>query len=435
MLKHIIADVDGVDAAVNTDTGEDRGLVVATRDHKTYTTKTVFFTNSTYGKEMAQNGAYGAVAWVLHDGTDTTEADSGTADTNTLNHVIDAGQTYASSVCVGMTVHNTDDNSYAAVTVVTDTDLTCDGDVCPDGDEAFTVGPAWTFTQPVGGADWVEDDPGQFHNGTQSLYCNRAEVGDVMQLQNVNGEDVVMTSQFVALSMWVYVNNNWAGGDSFSVYAMVDGAQEGDKVYLEDYFPYGTDDQWHYINIPLSDMGLASSTLDSFRFECESIQGTKPRFYLDEITLQASGTAVDFTVEPDKGTWFHIKAFQTTFVDAHDSEQANSTVPHLSYEKILDVTPTTGYIYKRYSEGNADPISEARITSLMDLLSYPYSEITNVIADENNTLVTISNTYPAGMAFVLKAEELDKIVYSVEDDFSGLLYFRICVQGYVEQRD
>ena len=93
MWKTFLSNKQGIDVEINTDDGEDRGLVVATRRHKTYDTKTVFFTNPTYGREMAQDGAYGTVAWTLHDGTDTTEADSGTADANTTNHVEDGDQT------------------------------------------------------------------------------------------------------------------------------------------------------------------------------------------------------------------------------------------------------------------------------------------------------------------------------------------------------
>ena len=98
------------------------------------------------------------------------------------------------------------------------------------------------------------------------------------------------------------------------------------------------------------------------------------------------------------------------------------------------MTPTTGYIYKRYSAGETDPISEMRITNLMDLLSLPYSKINNYVSDGTNTLITIENTYPPGMEYVLKSEDLDKLVFTIDDKFDDLLYFRICVQGYVEQR-
>ena len=118
----------------------------------------------------------------------------------------------------------------------------------------------------------------------------------------------------------------------------------------------------------------------------------------------------------------------------HKSDLVNATLPLLGYDKILAMTPTEGYIYKRFSEGNTDPIFEVRITNLMDLLSLPYSTITNAMSDGTNTLITITNEYPDGVAFVMKAEDLDKMVYTVEDDFSQLLFMRISVQGYVEQR-
>ena len=71
MWKFFLANKSGQDAEVNSDTGEVPGLVVATRPLKTFDTKTVFFTNPTYGREMAQNAAFGGVALLLHDGTDT----------------------------------------------------------------------------------------------------------------------------------------------------------------------------------------------------------------------------------------------------------------------------------------------------------------------------------------------------------------------------
>ena len=72
MWKFFLGDKAGTSVGVNADTGEDVGLVVATRPHKAFTTKTAFFTNPTYGREMAQNAAY-AGSVLIHDGTDTGE--------------------------------------------------------------------------------------------------------------------------------------------------------------------------------------------------------------------------------------------------------------------------------------------------------------------------------------------------------------------------
>ena len=367
MFKSIIADSSGVPVEVNTDTGENTALVVATRDHKTYTTKTAFFSNPTHGIEMAQDGKYGGTPLLIHDGTDTV---------------------------------------------------------------------AWTFSEPVGTA-WVADSTTRFYSDAKALLSSNSNVGAIMQVINNTGpgDNIDMTASYVALTMWINVDSDWVTGDSVSVYAHVDGSLVGNAVMLEDYFDYSTYDVWHWINIPLTDMGIGSTSIDAFRFEIESRAGAKsPTFYIDEMYLQVSGSSIDFEITPDKGTWFYIKAFQTTFVDAYNPDNADGTMPNLSYNKILDVASTTGYVYKRYIEGNTHPVSERRITNLMDLLSLPYSKISNYISDGTNTLITIENTYPTGMEFVLKSEDLDKLVFTIDDKFDDLLYFRICVQGYVEQR-
>ncbi len=440
MWKFVPSDKSGKDVAVNDDTGEDRGLVVATRPHKTFETKTMFFTNPTYGREMAQNGAYSSIKWVLHDGTDTaTPMESGTADTNTEFHVIQAAQNFDETCSVGMTVHQTDDPLYGTITSVDSaTDLDCGADdPCPLGSEAFVIAPKWTFSEPVG-TKWVEDSGDVAHANSKSIKCDNATVGDIMQLANVNAHDVPMGAacvNFPAISMWIYVDKDWKDGDYVSLYAMQDAAQVGDRVYLEDYFDYSTYKEWQYINIPTTDMGLSGESIDAIRFENEGREGGKsPKFYLDEITLQTSGTPLDFTVEPDAGTWFIIKEFQTTFVDNVSADNADSTMHQLSYDQLLGVTPTTGYIYKRYSGGESNPASEFRITSLMDLLSLPSAVITNTVSDGTDTMITVGNIYPDGMGYTLKSEDLDRLVFTVDDDLSGLYYMRICVRGYTEQR-
>ena len=432
-IKSYITDARTGQAAVIDDaTGESKALVVATRPLKTFVFRTAFFTNDTYGREMAQNAAFGAVNWTLADGNDTTSADTGTADTNTLNHVIQAAQNFESTTSVGMTVHNTTGGLYGNVTVVnSDTDLTCDSDVCPLGTENFVIAPDWTFTEPVG-TKWVDGDVGQFHAGAASLLCDNANVGDIMQLENVNGIDVDM-SNFAAITMWIYVDKDWQGNDSFSLYSHQGGATVGNKVYLEDYFPFGEYDAWHYINIPLADLGIDALLIDALLFENEDRQGGKsPKFWIDEITLQASGAAIEFTIEPDKGTWFHITSYQTTFVGVYDADNADGTMPNLSYDKLLGMTPTSGYKYERFSSDEPDPIFIARVTSLMDLLHFPRSNLSTTICDGTNTMITIGQERPEQL--ILKSENLDRAVMTIEDDFSELLYFRVSAQGYVETR-
>jgi len=65
---------------------------------------------------------------------------TGTADENTLNHLVDDGNSQFASGDVGATVWNTDDGTFATVTVFNDAgDLTLSADIFPLGTENYTL--------------------------------------------------------------------------------------------------------------------------------------------------------------------------------------------------------------------------------------------------------------------------------------------------------
>jgi len=66
---------------------------------------------------------------------------TGTATTDTANKIIAAASTFiASGIKAGMRVVNTSDNIRGIIkSVDSETQLTMDGDTCPDGNEAFTI--------------------------------------------------------------------------------------------------------------------------------------------------------------------------------------------------------------------------------------------------------------------------------------------------------
>lgn len=75
-----------------------------------------------------------------------TAADSGACDSNTENHLIDSDQNFLTTVKVGMRVRNTTDSTWGYVTAVnSNSDLTLDIDICPDGDENYTIYNAYVY--------------------------------------------------------------------------------------------------------------------------------------------------------------------------------------------------------------------------------------------------------------------------------------------------
>ena len=364
MWKYILADSEGNDVKVNTDPGESRGLVVATRPHKTFTSKSIFATNPTYGREMNKNAAYTGAAVLVHNGTDNV---------------------------------------------------------------------AWTMSEPVG-TKWVADDTAHYYAGAKAMTFDNGIVGAIMQVINNAGPgtDIDM-SGYAAITMWIYVGNNWELSDSFSLYAHLNGAMVGNKVYLEHYFESSLHNTWQYIDIPLADMGIAALSIDALRIQNEVRGGPQsPQFWIDDWYIQQTGAPVDYTVKPDNGTWLYVENIQITFVDAYDPALLSSNMPNLSYNKILGMTPTTGYVLRIVA--NEVTLSEVRFINLLSILSYPNTTITNYISDGTNTLITIAKNYPEHNSFILKSEEAEKLVITIEDNFSQLLAFRMSVNGHAEKR-
>lgn len=79
---------------------------------------------------------------------------SGTATTDTTNKVIDSEATFITDLLVrpGHIVENTSDNIFSrVVSVDSNTQLTCESDVCPDGDESYEI-----FTSPtISDIEWI----------------------------------------------------------------------------------------------------------------------------------------------------------------------------------------------------------------------------------------------------------------------------------------
>jgi len=235
--------------------------------------------------------------------------------------------------------------------------------------------------------------------------------------------------------MWVYVDKDWKENDSIEIsgYDTGTGFQIGDAVALENYFQYGDYDTWHKITIPLTDMGAlaTSTTLDALRVKQSSTEGKGPKYYLDDIQFEETGTPVAFTLKPDKGTWLYIEEFTFSFADTLASTLLNAGLPNLAYNKLLGETLLSGITYQREQDGKI--VFTRTIKSILDLLQLPHTEITAQGSDGTNSFVTIraEHNYP----IILKSEHKDVLSWTISEDLSGLLQFRISAGCRMEQRE
>jgi len=298
---------------------------------------------------------------------------------------------------------------------------------------------AWGFAE-VGTTFWTADSTDRFYDTAQSVKSANTAVGSYAQFTNNAGPGTdIDLSSYVAFTMWINVDSDWDNGDSVDFQGIVDAGLVGNSVALEDYFDHTKYDVWQFIAIPVGDMGLSATSIDAVRFTQAARDGAKsPTYYLDLITLEETGSPIEYSIKPSKNRWFYIDTLHITMADNIDSEidtGANTKVPTmygLSYDKFLGMTPTEGLKLEVYRNDSLVEGSSLQITNLGDMLSVPDVRITNAIADGTNTMISVERKL--SVPIILKVEEEDELRVTLSDNFSVLLLFRFSVMGYEEIR-
>lgn len=299
----------------------------------------------------------------------------------------------------------------------------------------------WTASAIVG-TKWTIDSTDQNHTagGSKSIKYTNGSINDILQILNTS--DVVLTD-YNFLTLWIYIDNNWAAGDSVAIYGWDSGTGTivGNSVALEDYFTFGNFGVWQKITISLSDLNLTGKTIDAVRIEIIAKIAVSPTFYLDDIQLEGTteeAGAGTFKIMPDKGTWFYIDKITVAIADAYTAIIAtgantnNATLPGLSYNKILGETAlSSGILYQRIQDGEIE--FSVIIKQLSDLLQLPGARLINTISDGTNTFLSIDIEYSESI--ILKAENNDILQMVINDNLSGLLLLRMSVTGRTEQRE
>jgi len=290
----------------------------------------------------------------------------------------------------------------------------------------------WT-AQDVVGSKTIYDSTDQNHTtgGTKSIKCDKLPVGEIFEIDK--GSDQILTN-YVGVTMWIYVDKDWKLGDAVDFYGWLSTgtpAQVGTKVDLSDYFEYDDYDTWHKIYIPFTDMGLTGATIDTFRVEQEAAEGKTPKFYLDDIQIEETGTPITFTLEAELGTWLHVKSLQLVVADDFVSTVVAGTLPGIPYDNLLGATITNGIGYKRISDG--ETVNAATISKFVDLMTLSNATITGSGGDLTNSWLSVNIQFSEDV--ILKAENEDKMTLSINDDLSGLLYLRVGVGSKVESRE
>ena len=177
------------------------------------------------------------------------------------------------------------------------------------------------------------------------------------------------------------------------------------------------------LNIPLSAMGLTGLTIDAFRVEQEAAEGKAPKYYLDDVQIEETGTPIVFELKPKLGTWLLVKSFQIVCAAV-----GTAASPNIPYDTLLGTSIASGIDYKRIQSGTT--VSSATISKLVDFMGLSNATISGQGGDATNNWVALNIQFNEEV--VLKAE--DKMTLTINDDLSGLLYIRVGAGAKVETK-
>ena len=300
----------------------------------------------------------------------------------------------------------------------------------PDKVHDGTDSALWTATAIVGAARWTFDSTDQNHTpaGTKSIKATVTIGGDVMQLAKGSNVDL---SNYSAVTGWVYITS-WSVGARINMYGWDTGTglQVGDIVDISEYVDITQLNEWQQVAIPLGEFGLSASTIDAFRITI--VKGIlNPDFYLDDIQIEEVGEQVEFTIEPQKGKWLHIKEFGITIVDEYDSTLADSSIPNIPYLGFLGVGALQrGILIQRIQLGEV--LFQATMKNMVDFLALTNMRIVSQGFDGTNTWIKL--VQELAVPLILKSENEDRHRYVIRDNLSGLKVLWVNVATYEEDR-
>ena len=282
----------------------------------------------------------------------------------------------------------------------------------------------WTGSS-ISGTAPTFNSTAQAYDGTHSILWDDPTQSSIFQL--AKGSDLDLTD-YLYLTMWIYISSNWDSSDSVSVYGYNAGII-GNKVYLQNYCAYTTYGVWQKITIPLTDMGLATQSIAAFRVQME-VRGVpkSPTFYLDVMQVQSRGTAAlgDFAIHSEQDTWFFLKELNFTLVDVYNGASGN-----LNYNKILNLTQLDSginVIIKRREEIRYQIIFK----NIIEFMNYGgrIKEMRYDGASQTFLVLSLEFNEP----ILLQNEYQDTCVISITDDLSGLTYFKVLAIGSEEHK-
>ncbi len=403
-----------LEQAMHKPEGRPAGSVVYTKELVEVQEGARPFLNPNFGTSMNQNIAFGSVASVVHDGGDSTATDAGTADTDTLNHVIQAGKSFTTTCVVGMFITGT--NTGHITVINSDTDLTCDADICPNGNEAYTIDPVWVGAAVQG--SWLFSDSGKVtltsgaNADTATFDANSAAAYDPVN--------------FTAFTGKIDLDNYNPANNSILLQFDLNGTNVGNQIDLNDFISTGNFAQQNFV-VTTDELGLDSGQLfNGLTVTFTRFGGPQGAFKLDQLQFEASGTPAVFKVQAVPGTILYISDFLISFSDNVASTVTDGTMPGIDHNAFFGVSSLTNGLLVQVS-------IKGRV-----VFSFLAKNFGNFLSSGATFITTISNGTNSYATLVVPFKNPviftgdDFVSITINDDLSGLTEFTALARAATE---
>ena len=279
--------------------------------------------------------------------------------------------------------------------------------------------PELIFNGGSGGTEWspttVQGDWDYADSGQVTL----TDADDNDEALWKDGGTIAMTS-YVALSGKITISGAYSGffNDIFLSFQN-NGTLVGNTVNLNDYIDTGSTAQQSFL-IGKEDFGITTQTVDEFVIVFNTDFGFfSPDLSFDDFQIEAQGAPIPFSYDQRSTDRVKMSHVNITFVDNVTTADAQD------YNSILGVSALdNGIVVNAVSKGQT--IFNGPFTRLVDFLQIT-NGTTTFGGDGTNSWVRIEYDF-SDAPIIFEQPNVDGLTFIVNDDLSGLLFFRVWVK-------
>jgi len=236
-------------------------------------------------------------------------------------------------------------------------------------------------------------------------------------------------SGFVVLTGDITLTTYNAASNTIEIFWDNAGAQIGDTLLLSDFIDTSLIGTNQNFAIATSLFNFPSSTVDGFTITITRTGAAKPTMSFDDITLQQTGTPLEYKATTPLGTRFHVTGIQITLADVVTLPLDSLDMPRLSFQAIMNINALTDGIVFRYVQEGKTSFSVI-IKQLGDFLATG-ANINNAISFGTTAMITLLLEFPEPI--ILEGGESENFLsFIINDNLSGLVQFTAVARGAIE---